>query len=212
MPLSNNPYATLDQVRVALSLKGTQDDAYLQELIVEATATLDTEIGYSFQSDTTSATRVYNGNGKVRLMLDNTISVTQVLQNTFNITTGYSGPYSTFFQTTQTQDITADCVLGPANVNLMNAPYYTLTRLSGIEFYEGTQNIKVTGIFGYPEIPADIVRACIRLVVWMFKMRDANYATVMIEHSNLKQIYDKDLPAAVLRTIAKYQHVGFRTH
>lgn len=206
MAFTTTPYATLSQLKTALDAQTATDDAWLQELISEAQSAIDKEIGYSFQTDGTPsapAIRLYDGRSLQTLLIDPCLSISQVQETTYNLFLGALG----YFQgNTQTTDITVDCVLAPNNVT----PGYQLRRLSGLSFQQGIQNYKVSGVFGYPAIPPDITRACIRLVVHYAKMRDTNYADTVAETGAIRQHYTKPMPLDVVEIITRYKKRTFR--
>lgn len=232
-------YCTLADVKLALDPSlGSADDTFISSLILQAQADLDIEIGYAFQQDGTAlapATRLYDGlagdmsnQAIYSLWIDDLISL-------------YGGggctptPCGAIFETTTTtflssggiwitgsiitNDITADVILKPNNFASYGIPANRMVRNSGLSFQTGTQNYKVLGIFGrpilpnqtYPGVPNDIMRACIRLAVHYYKMRDTNYADMMQEQGGIRERYTKGWPDDVKRVVAKYQHHRFVT-
>jgi len=205
------------------------DDAWINQLITIAQADLDSEIGYPFQQDGTSstpATRLYDGTGETFLWTDDLLS----LYGGGGCTPTPCGAvietgYSTFLSTqglwitgaTTTTDVTADIVLKPNNYAALGQPANKLVRISKLPFQAGQQNYKVLGIFGepilsgqvYPGVPNDVMRACIRLTVHYYKMRDTNYATEMQERGGIRQKYIMDWPDDVMRIVKKYAHTRF---
>lgn len=232
MTWTTQAYCTLADVKLALDPNlGSTDDTFIAELIVQAQADLDSEIGYSFQQDGTSntpATRIYDGAGLDSLWIDDLISlyggggctptpcgaVFETTRVTYLSTNGVWVP-----GTTTTYDITADIILQPNNYASYNIPARKMVRNSGLDFAAGKQNYKVMGIFGepiitgqtYPGVPNDLSRACIRLVVHYYKMRDTNYADMMQEQGGIRERYTKDWPDDVKRIVAKYSHTRFLT-
>lgn len=224
MSFTTQPYCTLADVKAALDPALTAvDDAWINQLITEAQADLDGEIGYSFQQDGTSgspATRLYDGSGKFSLWIDDLIApfsatagtVFETTQNTFQT----AGGVWVVGQITTT-DITADIIFKPNNYSAYGMPAHKMVRNSKLPFYEGYQNYKVLGIFGepilpgqtYPGVPNDLMRACIRLVVHYYKMRDTNYADEMQERGGIREKYKKDWPDDVMRTVKRYAHTKF---
>lgn len=199
MPFTTNPYATLAQVKSALDITSNQYDAWLTELLTDAQAEIDDEVGYSFQTDGTVAspsTRIYSGLDGPSLWIDDCISFSQVVQTTYNVILGTIASV-----TSQTTDITADVVLGPANIS----PGYLLRRLSGLVFNLGYNNYTVKGVWGQPAIPADITRATIRLTAHYFLQRKTNYADEMSQQGNIRLHYKKDIPADVMRIIKRHK-------
>lgn len=211
MSFTVTPYCTLQQVKNALGLQGTTDDAWIQEeLIPDAQAEIDTYIGKTFQTDgsvASPATRTYSGLNGPRLVIDDCQSVSQVLEVTNVTQTNAAGQW--ILSGNSTTDITADCVLGPFNATAKGGTYHYLVRLSGIEFNDGVANYTVKGVFGNPTIPADISRACARLCVHWFKMRDTSYADVVSEQGGIHQHYKKDMPADVVEILERHRRRFF---
>lgn len=230
MAWTTQAYCTLADVKLALDPNlTTVDDTFISGLIAEAQADLDREIGYSFQQDGTSsvpATRLYDGSGNDDLWIDDLVSlyggggctptpcgaVFETVTTTFLSAGGIWMTGSTI-----TNDITADVILKPNNFSAYGVSARRMVRNSGLGFASGRQNYKVLGVFGepilpgqvYPGVPNDLMRACIRLAVHYYKMRDTNYADMMQEQGGIRERYNKDWPADVLRVVANYQHTRF---
>ena len=199
MPWTTNPYATLAQVKSALDITSTQYDAWLNELLTDAQAEIDDEVGYPFQTNGTvgsPVTYTYSGNEGPSLWIDDCIQITQVKEVVYNVILGTIASV-----TSQTTDITADIVLGPANIS----PGYLLRRLSGNVFWAGYNNYQVSGVWGQPSVPADITRATIRLTAHYFLMRKSNYADEMSQQGNVRLHYKKDIPSDVMRIIHRHK-------
>lgn len=198
---TNNPYCVLTDVKGLLGLKSSSDDAWITSLISQAQAVIDGELGYAFQQDGTLAsptTRVYSGKGNPFLYIGFVQSVTQAVEVMYSLGMSFDG-YTV--SSPNTQDITADVVIGPENRN----PGWTLERLSGRPFSPGTRNYKITGIFGRSDIPADITRACARLTAFYYKMRDTNYADVLVEQGGARTRYTKTIPDDVNDILDNYR-------
>jgi hypothetical protein len=202
MAWTTNPYATLQQVKNALDLQSTSDDVWLQELITEAQSAIDRYVGYPFQTDgdsTTPATRTYDGTGEPMLFIDYCQQLTQVLEMNYGLVLSTGGAFQV--GSVQSLDITSDIILGPANTS----PGYTLRRRSELCFMPDRQNYVISGIFGIPAIPPDITRACVRLTIHYYKMRDVNYADIMTEQGGVRQAYYKPIPADVIEILQRYK-------
>lgn len=211
MAYTTTPYCSFAQVVSALDLSTSaqgNDQTWIEgELIPEAQAAIDSYLGFSFQTDGTiasPATRAYSGKGNRMLyMIERCSSFSQVLETYYDVIQDSNG---TFYSGTPiTRDITADCVLGPDNT----IPGLYLVRKSEIEFYRGVQNYQIKGVFGRPSIPGDISRACVRVVVSWYKMRDTNYSDFIIE-GMVRQHYTRTLPEDVVEFLDKYKPRVFR--
>ena len=178
MTYTTLPYATNQQVYNALGLSPdsqSQDASWIaDDLLPQAQAAIDQYVGYPFQSDGTiqaPTTRLFSGNDADVLIVDPLQSVSQVLEVSQDAYLNYGGG-GVVQLSYQTVDITQDVEIGPDNL----LPGFTLQRKSTLPFFFGRQNYQVSGVWGYPAVPLPITRACVRLVIHWFKMRDANYS------------------------------------
>jgi hypothetical protein len=200
MAWTTNPYCDLADVKTAMNVTATTDDAWITELISEAQADIDRELGFSFQQNGPGVTNVYNGNNSEYLWIDECLAITQVLQTTYNPYLGNNNVYT--LGNPVTEDITADCILQPNN----KTPQYLLTRITGLPFDFGKQNYAVTGTWGYAEIPIPITRACKLLTIHYFKRRDASYGQMTsVKQYGQKTQFPVDMPEEVCRIIDKYK-------
>jgi hypothetical protein len=207
---TTNPYTTLADVKTALDLQNTDSDSWLQTLMDEAQADIDRYIGYSFQTDGTTgspASRYYDGNNHAKLWIDDCQSLVQVLETTYNVLLGSNGVWTN--QNPQTVDITADIAAYPYN----ETPVYLLSRLSGLPFQFGRKNYQVFGIFGYPDIPTPISRACKLLTIHYFKRRDATYGNRTANRQyGSKTFQPMDMPDEVTCVLERYRERLFLSH
>jgi hypothetical protein len=197
MAFTNNPYCTLAQVKSALDIQSTdanRDNWISNDLIPAAQAFIDQYCNRTWQTDGTvgsPATRKYDGNGLDYLMIDECVSISQVL----------------YVVGSSQQDITTDVVLLPNSQVNNGKPGWKIGRLLGNGFEEGTQNYIVKGVFGNPTIPADISQACTRLVAHKVKLRDANYADSMSEQGGVRQHFSKKTPDDVIEVLNNYRRL-----
>lgn len=215
MAWTTQAYCTLSDVKMALDPNmGSTDDTYLSSLIIQAQADIDREVGYTFQQDGTTqspASRLFDGEGKQRLFIEDIITLTQVVEIYTPTSVGSSGTWVT--GQTVTHDITADVVLKPNNT----LPAYLLQRKSGFPFEEGMQNYQVSGVYGqpvlagqvYPGVPNDILRATSRLVTHYYKMRDTNYSDMIQEQGGVRERYSKNMPPDVVEIVQRYKRTLF---
>ena len=215
MAWTNNAYCTLADVKLAIDPQmSTTDDTFLNNLIIQAQADVDREVGYPFQTDGTvgtPTTRTFDGTGMDRLKIDDMLSLSTATEVFHNTSLGATGIWVS--GTTYTQDITADIVLKPNNY----FPKYYLMRFSGLGFEEGLQNFSFSGVWGYPTdssqiypgIPSDITRATTRLVIHYYKMRDTNYADLTQEQGGIRERYTKTMPLDVVEVLNRYKRSVF---
>lgn len=202
MAITTNPYCTLQDVKDALALKtsATANDAWISTLIVQAQTQIDRRIGYSFQTEGTAeepVVKMFSGQDIDFLYVPSIIQLIQVTQ--FSTGSGQSGLF-----TRSTQDVTDDCYIGPDN----EFPGWEVRRIMGC-FYQGRRNYSVSAEWGYPSIPDDISRACIRIAIHFYKMRDTNYADVLNEQGSIRQKYNKQLPLDVVEILDEYRKTAF---
>jgi hypothetical protein len=225
MAWTSIPYCTRADVKQMLDPNmSTTDDFFLDYLIGVAQEDIDSELGYSFQQDGTSgspASRTYDGTGEYWLWVDDLVSLASpggVMETYYN--TYLAGGTTWIAGATQTTDITADIILKPANAPALEVPYHKLQRNSGLNFAAGTNNYVVSGIFGqpiladqmYPGVPNDLSRACARLVIFYYRMRDTAYADMVQAQGGVRQHYLKTWPVDVQHVVNNYQRTRFYTH
>jgi len=200
---------------------GTDDDAFISSQIINAQSDLDAQIGFSFQQDGTAmspASRIYDGTGAPFLMIDNLVSLSSVVEVIRFSYQGINGVWLSGVSTTNT--ITADVVCKPNNFASKGLPAYKLVRTSGNTFAAGTLNYTVSGVFGMPivanqvtpGVPNDISRACLRLAIHYFKMRDTAYADMVQAQGGIREKYMKGWPEDVKDTVRNHQRTRFFNH
>lgn len=209
MSFTTNPYVGLGDVKLALGIPSTQtqDDAFLQDCINEAQADIDAFLGYRFEQDGTQqspATRKYSGSDGQYLQIDDCLQVTQVLETVYNVLEGANGTWT--LGSTQTQDITVDCLLQPDNT----LPGDRLVRISGLPFYTGVQNYQVAGVFGFAFVPQNAVRACKRLAIHYYKQRNAGYSDKPADsqYGGTLRFYS-GMPEDVCQLLERMRHTYF---
>ncbi|GHO44519.1 head-tail connector protein [Ktedonospora formicarum] len=181
-------YCTLQDVKNALDLRGTSDDAWIQTLITQARSAIDTYIGYNFQVFT--GMKLFSGKDSALLMTGYIQSIDKVEEVVWNPAYGNFSSSGVF-------DITSECFIGPDDTD----PGFYISRYSELPFYRGNKNYRVTGTFGLPEVPFEIQRAATRLAVHYFKMRDVSYADTVSEQGSIRQKYSKNMPEDVIELL-----------
>ena len=205
MAFTKKPYCTLDDVRALLDKDSTatsQDDI-IGKMIPQAQAAVDEYLGFSFQTDGTSGSpsqRVYDGNGRGKLLIDRCLDLVQVQTQTYTV--GYDSGTNAYTRTANTPiDVTADCLLGPNNMEAG----FILERLTGY-FPLGKQNIVVKGQWGKSAtIPDDIKRACARLVVHYVKQMDASYQDQVGDGTYGMLVFKQQFPPDICQLLDKHK-------
>ena len=163
-------YATLAQFKAAVGITDNTDDAALQN-VLDATDTLidlycDRKTGFG----TATETRYYTAEDYEYVLTDDLVSVT-----TLQTDDDANGTY----ETTWTSG--TDYVLAPRNAALDGFPYteidtsVTWPRNFPKDVYLG---VKVTGVFGFPSVPAAVVQAEIIQAGAVWNSRTAPFGVI----------------------------------
>lgn len=163
-------YATLAQFKAAVGITDNTDDTALQN-VLDATDTLidlycDRKTGFG----TASETRYYTAEDYQYVLTDDLVSVT-----TLQTDDDANGTY----ETTWTSG--TDYVLAPRNAALDGFPYteidtsVTWPRNFPKDVYLG---VKVTGVFGFPSVPAAVTQAEIIQAGAVWNSRTAPFGVI----------------------------------
>lgn len=163
-------YATLAQFKAAVGITDTTDDSALQA-VLDATDTLidlycDRKTGFG----TATETRYYTAEAYQYCLTDDLVSVT-----TLQTDDDANGTY----ETTWTSG--TDYVLAPRNAALDGFPYteidtsVTWPRNFPKDVYLG---VKVTGVFGFPSVPAAVTQAEIIQAGAVWNSRTAPFGVI----------------------------------
>lgn len=199
MAFTKKPYCTLDDVKAIADRRSTTDDDLLTQLISRAQATIDAELGFSFQTDGTLAApaeRIFDGNGHTQLLVKPCLSLASVKVRSYSVVSNGSGGLT---RTQSDSDITEDVFLAPTNVS----PGFILERYTGDSFDLGRRNIVVTGVWGYDTIPDTIKRATERLAVHYLAQRDARYQDVTGNDQYGQLVFKQQLPKDVCELVRR---------
>jgi hypothetical protein len=163
-------YATLAQFKAAVGITDSTDDAALQN-VLDATDTLidlycDRKTGFG----TATETRYYTAEDYEYVLTDDLVSVT-----TLQTDDDANGTYET------TWTAGTDYVLAPRNAALDGFPYteidtsVTWPRNFPKDVYLG---VKVTGVFGFPSVPAAVTQAEIIQAGAVWNSRTAPFGVI----------------------------------
>lgn len=204
MSWTNVPYTTVQQVKDGLTPVAVDgsDDAFLAQLILEAQAAIDADLGFNFQSDGTSGSptsKTFDGNNARQLLVGQCVEMVSVTETFYSLSTDSQG---NIVRQSQTRDITADCVLGPANTDTP----FLLERYSLDGFFSlGKRNYTVAGVWGWESVPTDIQRACKRLAQHYYLMRSNAYQEVAGDMQNGIMHYRQQMPRDVQEILDNYR-------
>lgn len=180
----------------------TAYDDVIAALITQASRMIDSYLGkwpnYFATSDTT--VRYYTADDMTCLNIDEAVSISAVaVSEAGEVTsTGYTSWAAT------------DYILWPYNTSDTAEPYRQIhvDEQNGAQysFYGYPKGVKVTGVFGYSStVPADVKRACIAQVVFMFMQDKQAYQNASAGPQMGQLFYDGDLHPLVKTLLAPYR-------
>ena len=154
-----NGYASLSQIKSALRIPAgdATDDALLEMAVESASRLIDAYCGRNFINAGT-VTRYYNTENPYVVQIDDARSISQV-----QTSTGLDGVYDTTW-TIGTAGGQGDAQPEPINDYLGGVvwPYTRIRAIGDYSFPTGPENsIKVTAVFGWPNIPVTVTQACV---------------------------------------------------
>lgn len=168
-------YVSLEQLKEAVGVTDTNDDARLRTVAFQASALVDEYlrqirpgyVGFAASSNTHgsvgSNTRLYDGTGNDTLFIDDAASVASVVVDSTTIaTTAYTAwPYNEV----------------PKRALIYIQPTSSIRGLTADIFSRGTANVSVTGYFGLPFVPQDVyeVTLALGIILWR-RMQKGDYA------------------------------------
>jgi len=156
-----NGYCTLADVKAALRITDTIDDALLENSINSASRMIDQYCNRYFYSTTAGEVRYYKANDGFTCWIDDAQSITE-------LKTSSTDPL--IFDTTWSTD---DYQVLPAN-RWANGAYYPITGITATDnllfpVWADIALVKVTGQFGWSSVPEPIKFACIIQASRLFK-------------------------------------------
>jgi hypothetical protein len=156
-----NGYCTLADVKAALRIQDTVDDALIENSINSASRLIDQYCNRYFYSGQAGEVRYYKANDGYTCWIDDAQVITEVM-------TAATDP--TIFDTTW--DV-SDYQALPIN-RVANGGYYPITAITATDNYlfpvwADIALVKVTGTFGWPSIPDPIKFAAIIQASRLFK-------------------------------------------
>jgi hypothetical protein len=143
-------YATLAELKSSLGITDTVDDTPLQN-VLDATDLLinnfcDTKVGFG---QTASQTRYYTTNSILYAITDPIVSISELKTDNTGM-----GTYESTWDT-------SDYILAPRNAALDSRPYTEIdTNITQTKLFPTRYiGVKVTGVFGWPTVPAAVKQA-----------------------------------------------------
>lgn len=156
-----NGYCTLADVKAALRIQDTIDDALIENSINSASRLIDQYCNRNFYSGVAGEVRYYKADDGYTCWIDDAQTITEVV-------TASTDP--TIFDTTWA---TSDYQVNPVN-RLANGGYYPITAITAIDNYlfptwGDMALVRVTGTFGWPSVPEPVKFAAIIQASRLFK-------------------------------------------
>jgi hypothetical protein len=148
-----NVYTTLADVRNSLQIEDSLDDTSIQAAIIAASRMIDDYCQRSFYQEGTLAapiTKYYTAVNPWYLEIDDLIQPTELRTRP-----ALTGTYSTVW------DLNTDVMYEPVNNPELGRPITRLLAVGAYVFpYFFPQTVKLTGVWGYPEVPYEVEMAC----------------------------------------------------
>lgn len=187
-------YAELADLKTRLSISGTDDDDLLNDLLEEASRSIDDDTGRVFY--TTTEARYFDGSGQDTLILPDFESITEVLE--------YDSDGDLLYTWASGAGNDYGYILWPFNETIK----MQLLAVPGYKFTEGQRNFKITGTWGISTIPTQIKRACLERAVTGWE-RVSN-GTVAIESEGLGEYRYKLFSPENQREMLRMQVASWR--
>jgi len=159
-------YCTLAEVKAALRITDTIDDALLENAVEAASRRIDGECSRRFYADGTATARTYAANRPAFLFIDDVSTLTGLI---VKIDDTISGTYS------KTLTAGVDYQTEPTNAIVQGDPITLLRALDSV-FPVGDNGralIQVTAKWGWPAVPEAIREATVLLAARQFKRLDS---------------------------------------
>ena len=148
-----NGYATLAELKSSLTITDSDDDALLELAITSTSRMIDDFTGRFFYANGTVGSpviRYYTPNDPWTHAVDDYVSISEIATD------------DNFNQTWSTVWAASDFLKEPVNNSLRGWPYTRLLATGRYVWpYYLPQACKVTGVWGWPAVPAEVNQACI---------------------------------------------------
>ena len=148
-------YTTLADVKNGLQIEDILDDTAIEAAILTASRQIDEYCQRFFYKEGTIASpsvRYYTATSPWILEIDDLVSLSAV-----NTDTGFDTP----LQYAQSWNIASDIMLEPVNNDKKGWPYTRLLAVGQYVWpYFFPQTCKITGVFGFPQVPYEVELAC----------------------------------------------------
>jgi hypothetical protein len=151
MSQSTTVYCTLADLKNSLQIEDSNDDTALQAAIVTASRQIDEYCQRFFYS--ISDVRYYTAVSPWYIETDDIVSITELACDP-----DFTQTYSQIWNTTTPP---LDIMYEPVNNPTKGWPYTKILAIGSYVFpYFFPQTVKITGTFGFPEVPYEVEMAC----------------------------------------------------
>jgi hypothetical protein len=190
-----NGYATLQQVKAALRITDSTEDALLEIAIEAASRAIDGNTGRNFYSAGT-ATRYFAPDDDFVLLIDDLAGTAITLQTANNA----DGVYDVTWDT-------SDYQLEPLNGN-SDGIAWPYTRIRAIGDYlwpilNGEALAKITGVWGWTSVPIAVTQACVIQSSRIYKRLDSPLGVAGFGDMGVMRV-TRDLDPDVAQLIGTY--------
>lgn len=156
MSQSSTVYTTLSDVKNALQIEDTLDDTAIEAAILTASRQIDEYCQRFFYQEGTTGSpsvRYYTAYSPWYIETDDIVSVNQLATDP-----DFDQSYSTIWNTTTAP---LDVMYEPVNNPKKGWPYTRILAIGSQVFpYFFPQTVKITGVFGFPQVPYEVELAC----------------------------------------------------
>jgi len=159
-------YATVAEFKawIGIPVADTTDDALINEVLDESSRQIDDDLGRKLYQSAVGVVRYYTAKSDSRLLIDDLVTLTELA------TDGNSD------RTYATVWAASDYDLEPFNAATDSMPYelIAVAPIGRYAFPVGlAKGIRITGTWGWPEIPIVVRRKCVLKAAWIFKRKDS---------------------------------------
>lgn len=162
-----NCYTTLAELKAALGIDDSVDDTALEAAITAASRMVDDYTERFFYRDGTTQSpvaRYYTPQDITVLAIDDIYSITQVA-----IDAAFDQTYSTVFAT-------SDYLVEPVNAPRKGWPYTRILATGSYIYpYPLPQSVRITGIWGWNSVPAEVSMATLLQASRLFTRRQSPF-------------------------------------
>lgn len=194
----DDSYVDLETMKARLNLTGNAHDALLSQAIAAASRAIDNWTGRCFAKSDTPTARVFTARYGDQIDLPDFVSLTEVATDDGRRT------YTTVWETTDYDPF-------PWDAPERNRPYTELrvAPYGSQAFVTWPRGVRITAVWGWPEVPAAIAEAAALQATRLWKRKDAPFGvTGSAELGQLRAITSMDPDVKAI--IAPYKRVvGF---